>query len=397
VIAAVRFLREGRMQSLLIIFGVSIGVAVIVFMSALLAGLQANIVHRTLTAQAHIVVQPPDEVARPLRGRGEAAIVQRPSQRVRSIDQWLTVREQVARMPGVSAIAAEASGPALVVRGDASRSVNLIGVEPDSYFRIVALPDKLVAGDANVTSQDIVIGTELGHDLGVGLGDKLRVSSALGGPDVLTIRGVVDLGNKGANQRNVYVALRTGQSLQGLAGGASALDVDVDDIYAAERVAQAIQAATGLEADSWIKTNAQFVVAINAQTVSNTAIRFFVALSVAFGIASVLVVSVVQKSKEIGILRAMGGTRGQVLRIFLTQGGIVGFLGSVVGCAAGAAALLAWHSFARNADGTPLFPLTMPPSLFLLAALVATLTGVLAAVTPARRAAGLDPVAAIRG
>ena len=397
VIVAVRFLREGRMQSLLIIFGVAIGVAVIVFMSALLAGLQANIINRTLSAQAHIVILPPEETARPLRRGREDATVQRPSQRVRSIDQWLTVREQIARMTGVTAIAPEASGPALVVRGDASRSVNMIGIEPDSFFRIVPLPDKLVTGTANVTSQDIVIGTELAHDLGVGLGDKVRVSSALGGSVTLTIRGVVDLGSKGANQRNVYVALRTGQTLEGLIGGVSALDVDVDDVYTAERVAQAITASTGLEADSWIRTNAQFVVAINAQTVSNTAIRFFVALSVAFGIASVLVVSVVQKSKEIGILRAMGGTRGQMLRIFLTQGGLVGFLGSLVGCLAGAGALIAWHNFAKNADGTPLFPLSLQPGLFVWSAVLATASGVVAAVTPARRAARLDPVVAIRG
>ena len=99
----------------------------------------------------------------------------------------------------------------------------------------------------------------------------------------------------------------------------SAIDVTVRDIYAAEDVARAIRAGTGVEADSWIKTNAQLFLAINAQMVANTAIRFFVGLAVAFGIAAVLIVSVVQKSKEIGILRAMGASRGQILRVFLLQ------------------------------------------------------------------------------
>ena len=104
--------------------------------------------------------------------------------------------------------------------------------------------------------------------------------------------------------------------------------------------------ATGVEADSWIKTNAQFFTAVNAQQTSNTLIRVFVGLSVAFGIASVLVVSVIQRSKDIGILRAMGTSRGQILRVFLLQGGLLGFRRLVFGAAAGGSALVFWHGYA---------------------------------------------------
>ena len=106
------------------------------------------------------------------------------------------------------------------------------------------------------------------------------------------------------------MALHTAQTLLGLTGGVTTIDVTVRDVYAAEDIAQMITAATGVEADSWIKTNADFFSFINSQNMSNAAIRIFVSLSVAFGIASVLVVSVVQRSKEIGILRAMGASRG---------------------------------------------------------------------------------------
>jgi lipoprotein-releasing system permease protein len=208
---------------------------------------------------------------------------------------------------------------------------------------------------------------------------------------------VFDLGNKGANQRSTFVALRTAQSLLGLPGGVSALQVTVDDVYAAETVAQAITAATGIEADSWITTNAQFFTAVSAQTTANTAIRFFVGLSVAFGIASVLAVVVVQRSREIGILRAMGISRAQILRLFLLQGGLLALSGAVLGSAVGALGLVLWQRVARNADGTPLFPLVMDPQLFVAALLLATLTGLLAAFAPARNAARLDPVVAIRG
>jgi lipoprotein-releasing system permease protein len=283
------------------------------------------------------------------------------------------------------------------VRGDASRAVTVDGVDPQFYFRIVDLPSKIVAGAARLGTNDIVIGTELASDLGVAVGDKLRLSSATSSAVTLTVTGLVDLGSKGANQRTTFVALHTAQSLIGLPGGVSGIGVTVADVYAAERIARRITATTGVEADSWIATNAQFFSAVSAQTTANTTIRFFVALSVAFGIASVLVVSVVQKSREIGILRAMGISRGQVLRVFLLQGGLLGLAGSIGGCAIALAALVLWRRYALNPDGTPLFPLAMPLSLFAQALVLATLTGLGAAYAPALRAARLDPVVAIRG
>ena len=111
----------------------------------------------------------------------------------------------------------------------------------------------------------------------------------------------------------------------------------------------------------------------------------------------VLIVSVVQKSKEIGILRAMGASRGQILRVFLLQGAALGALGSLAGCALGAAAIVLWGALVRNPDGTPLFPLDLDPKLFAAAALLATLTGLVAAFVPALRGSRMDPVVAIRG
>ena len=399
-ITAVRFLREGRLQTLFIIGGIAIGVGVIVFMSAMLAGLEANFIKRVLTSQPQIQLLAPDQIARPLRGGAgeyEDARVQRPSQRVISIDQWPKIRTQMLAMPEVTAVAPTMSGSALAVRGDASRAITLSGVEPESYFKIVKVPDYVVAGEPRLTSEDIIIGIELAKDLGATVGDKLNIQAATGANRVLTISGLVDLGNKGVNQRSTFVALRTAQSLLGMIGGVTTIDMTVRDIYAAEEIAQRIQVANAVEADSWIKTNAQFFTAVRAQETSNTLIRLFVALSVAFGIAAVLIVSVIQRSKEIGILRAMGTSRGQILRVFLLQGGLLGFVGSLFGAAMGAFALVYWHSVARQADGSELFPLILERRLFVLTALLATLTGLLAATAPAVRAAKLDPVVAIRG
>lgn len=400
-ITALRFLREGRMQTIFILVAVSIGVAVIVFMSAMLASLQANFIKRVLTSQPHIQLIPRDEVARPLR-RGNPGIVldpivQRPAQRIRSIDQWQKIRDELEQWPGITNVSPTMATSALAVRGDASRSITVSGVDPDVYFKIVRLPDYLVMGQARLLTDDILIGTELAKDLGASLGDKINVQGPNGPSRTLTITGIFDLGSKGPNQRNTYVALRTAQALANLVGGVTTVDVTVRDIYAADGIATAVEAATGVEADSWIKTNAQFFTAVKAQRTSNTLIRVFVGLSVAFGIASVLVVSVIQRSKDIGILRAMGSTQGQILRVFLLQGGLLGFLGSLFGAAAGGTGVVFWHAVMRQADGRELFPLILEPSLFVGAVVLAAATGIAAAAVPALRAAQLDPVVAIRG
>jgi len=399
-IAASRFLREGRMQTSAIVLGIGIGVGVIIFMSAALSGQMTNISQRVLSAQAHIVLMPPQEVARPLRGDGiavEAALIQKPFQRVRSIDQWQSIVKQVAAIPAVTAVSPMAAGAVLAVRGEAARSVTIQGVEAEQYFRIVPLPEKLVAGSARLGAEDILIGTDLASDLGARVGDKLRVADASGRGPTLTVTGILDLGNKGANQRLTFCALHTAQALLRLIGGVSSIDVTVRDIYAAEELASHISRVTGVQADSWIKTNNQLYLAINAQRIANTAIRLFVGLAIAFGIAAVLIVSVVQKSREIGILRAMGTSRAQVLRLFLVQGSVLGLVGSLVGSAIGAAAIVLWTALVKNPDGTPLFPLDLDPMLFAAAAVLATLSGLVAAYLPAQRGARVDPVVAIRG
>ena len=398
---AIRFLKEGLVQTLFIIGGISIGVGVIIFMSALLTGLKSNFVNRVLTGQAHIQVIAPKEVVRAMRSSGDRDVVQStlqsPLQRLKSIDQWQSIAAQIAQMPWVSVVSPAATGAALVIRGSASQSVNLMGIVPDLYYQIVPLPEKIVQGRAVLSGEEVLIGTELASILGVTVGDKISLSSATGSFNVLTLRGIFDLGNKGANTRTVYVAMRSAQSLLNLTGVATVLDVTLQDVYQAENIAQKITAMTQMQADSWIKTNEQFFTAIGAQTTANTAIRFFVALSVGFGIASVLVVSVVQRSSDIGILRAMGIKRSQILRIFLIQGGLLGLGGALVGACLGASALLLWEVFMRNADGTVMFVLELDGALLLQALALATLTGLLAAFAPALRAARLDPVVAMRG
>ena len=399
-ITAIRFLKEGWMQTMLTVAGIAIGVSVIIFMSTLMTGLQANFVKELLASQAQIQLVLSDEVARPLRsapGTVEAATLQQPAQRPRSIDQWQTVQSLLRERLDVATVSPTVSASALAVRGDASRSISITGIEPDDYFKIVKLPDHITLGHPDLTSSDIIIGDKLASDLSVTIGDKINVTSASGVSRALTVSAIFNLGNRGANSRSTYVALRTAQMFANLAGGVSTIEVTLTDAYAAETIAQEIQAATGVQADSWIKTNANFFEILRTQNISFGSIQFFVGLSVAFGMASVLVNSVIQRSRDIGILRAMGTSRQQILRLFLLQGGVLAMLGSGAGSLLGGVLVLLFRTLMRRPDGTQLFPLILETQLIVYVMIGATLAGVAAAAVPALQAARLDPVVAIRG
>jgi lipoprotein-releasing system permease protein len=399
-VLATRFLREGLLQTLFIISGVALGVSVIVFMSALLTGLQASIFKTLLDFQAQIVISPPDEAPRTLRqgdGVAFASLVQPRAQRPRSLDQWQKVRDTTLAIPGVLVVSPVVEGGAFILRGDANMGVAMRGIEPENYLRMIALQEKIIAGSANLSSTDIVIGSKLAKDLGVWTGDKLTLQAASGASSVLFVKGIFDFGSQSQNTGSVYVALRTAQSLLGLLGGVTSLQLKVAAPFEAEMLAQQIESQPNIKVESWIKTNAEFFKALSGQTMSFFVIRLFVGLTAALGIASVLVVSVVQKSKEIGILRATGTTRAQILGVFLLQGAILGLLGSLFGSVMGWLFLIAWRGYAINDEGVPFFTLDAEPTLYLYVALGATLVGTVSALFPAQRAARLDPAVAIRG
>lgn len=399
---AYRLLLEGRAQSLLIISGIGVGVCVIVFLTALIGGLQKQIIDRTLGTQAHIRVRPPEELARPLRTEAEAEAglisqVDQRAQRLRALDQWQRIEQSLLAADDITAVSPLASGPALARRGAASRSVVILGIEPERYTRIVPVQDSLQEGRFAIVGNDIAIGRQLATELGARLGDRLRLDAGDGRADVFTIVGIFELGVRDIDQRFVYTALKPAQSLLDLPGGVSSLDLRVTEIFQAEPIAQRISARLGVNAESWMTLNRNVLDALSAQSMSTNLIKFFVGLSAAFGIASVLAVSVVQRGREIGILRAMGTGRSQVLRVFLIQGGVVGLLGSALGALGGAGLIGAWSAAGLSRSGRGSFELAVSPELFIGATLLATVVGMLAAVAPARRAAKLDPVEAMRG
>ncbi|WP_205342250.1 ABC transporter permease [Denitrificimonas caeni] len=391
---ALRFLADNPLQTLLISVAISVGAAVIVFITALMTGLQDNVINRTLGTQAHIRIEATrqhNNFSATADGKYIWALESPRAQRLQTINNWQEVRDVLDQHPALNIVSPLISGPAFAQKGNARASVALMGIDPERYAGIIELEEYLQEGRFSVGASDVLIGRKLAEDLGLRTGDKLRLDAGDNRQTVMDVAGVFELGVRELDSRYVYTDLKQAQTLLNLPGGVTILELKIDDVFSAEYWAQRITQLTGLHVQSWMESNGQLLNALRSQTMTTQMIRVFVALSVAFGIASVLAVSVVQRTREIGILRAMGSTQQQILRVFLLQGGLLGLAGSLLGVMVGYTLVQVFN----NIEGR-LFLIRLEPSMLLSAIAIATAAGVVAAMVPARRAAKYDPAVAIR-
>jgi lipoprotein-releasing system permease protein len=311
---ATRLLKEGKTQSLLIASGIALGVAVIVFITALVTGLQKTIIERTLGTQAHIVVTEPDKT---LKSSVEGDVVFRQlqprPQRTEAILNWPLLIQELSKNKEIKAASPVLSGAAFALRGQTDKSVAILGIDPNAYNKIIPLKDYIKQGQMRLNSDEAMIGQRLADDLGVRVGDSISLLTASNRSISVRITAIFEFGIKDLDRRWVYLSLRSAQNLLDLQGQITGIDLQVYTLFNAEIIAQQLQQQYPIKAESWMSSNQQLMTALKSQTASTTLIRFFVLISVAFGIASVLAIAVVQKQKEIGILRAMGLSQRSVL------------------------------------------------------------------------------------
>jgi lipoprotein-releasing system permease protein len=386
-----RFLVEGRSQTLLIIAGVTIGVAAYVFITATMVGVQASMIEDTLGTQAHLsVLEEPAAPAPQLAGDGAIArTVQPPEPRQTPFDQWQRTAERVRATPGIRAVCPLLTGAALAVRGGGQQAVQIIGAEPADLAAVVDIPSNIQEGSWSPGADQAAIGADLAAELGLRPGSTLLLQA---GNRQATVRvaGTFAMGSAAVDEQWVVLNLRGAQILLDRPGDITRIDATVDEVFAAEQVARAVAARTGRPVESWIVRNGALLSALSAQDQSTQLIRVFTLLAVAMGIASVLAVTVVQRRGQIGILRAMGIRASVVLQIFLWQGALLGTLGAALGTGLGAL------TGAALATVVP-FPIVVDAPAAATATLISVGTGLLSALWPARSAARMDPAAAIRG
>jgi len=408
---AFRHLRYSVGQSLLTIGVVGISVLLIIYLRTIIGGTQNRITQNTTGAIPHITVEPPERTpvgAWQLTNLGidpdtlyVGEVVNLPKAR-EVIEDWrLWLPSLDAVDPGVATVSPVVTGQAFMNRGSRRQSVRVTGVLPERHNGIVEIEKNLDAGRfIGMVSGDVVLGQKLARDFGLKLRDKVR----LVGPEGLTLNfsvaGIYTTGFGQVDDGQVFVTLRDGQSLLELGGSISSFGLKLTDLYDAENVARRMAPSLPFKVQSWVVQNPNLFRTLDAQGQTRDLILIMTTIASGFGIGSILVMVVTSKYREIGILKAMGATPGEIQSIFVLEGLLLAFVGCLVGVPLGVLllkGLAAIRSVGPDGRVDAPFLIEIDPMLLLGASLVAMATGVVASYFPARRAGKVDPMQVIRG
>lgn len=391
---AMRYLTASKAQTGLLIAGVAVGVFVFIFMSALIGGLAVFLVQRTVGDIAHVTVEAPSREAGSLLpdSAGVLIVEQRSTQRqlLRTADAFMPI---IATLPGVTATSQQIVGNGFLVRGQASAPVGVTGVEAGKVSAIANIEKRLIAGSTDLTNSTVIIGSKLADNLGVGIGQVVRMQSDRGVERPLVVGGIFQLGLDALDSRTAFVSLSTARTLFELPQGISRIEIKLEDLNQAEAYATRIAAATGLKATPWTEGNAQLLDGLRAQASSGNLIKAFALITIVIGVASALLLSTYRRRPEIGIMRAMGASRAFVVFVFVTQGALIGILGGLIGAGLGYAALSPYPVPELAPPGG--LPVDIRQGAYGLAIVLTAVGAILASILPARAAARVDPVSVI--
>ena len=389
---ALRFLIRGRAQTIFILFGIALGVAVQIFLGNLITSLQVSLIDSTIGNSPHIVVlREEDAITKMLNSSTGSDLRGNYPTYTKNLENWQLVANELQGETGVKAVSPIMQGSAIVRESGKVLPVQIKGIQFENGDKIYHLSSHLVSGDARLEGSSAMIGKTLAKDLGVSPGGSINVLLPGGVTTQFTISGIFDLKNEASNTGLIFLDLKRAQNLYGSENAVSSIEVQLNDPFSADVVsAQWKNKYSGISLENWKEQNSQLLVALTSQSSSSYTIQFFVIVAVTFGIASVLAVSVVQKSKQIGILKAMGATRKSAARIFIYQGLLLGLLGSIFGSGFGILLLQAFGS----ANST--FTITVDPKSVLFIMAISIAAGAISSLIPARNSSMLNPMEAIR-
>jgi lipoprotein-releasing system permease protein len=363
---ASRFLRSSPTQTAMIIAGIGVGIAVQIFVGSLITSLQADLVDSAVGSSPHITLLSED--GQPVSGTlaGEAAA-----------EPEVVTAIPVRRMS------------ALFVDGD-SVPLDVTGGAPADLDTIYRVSDRIVAGDYSLDGGEVLVGTGFAASAGIGPGDGLELVLPNGGVGEFTVTGVFDLGAAAANDRVAFLDSESvAEALDLGENEYSAIEIQVDEVFTSTEVASRLE-ADGLEVIDWQEENEELLSGLAAQSGSSLMIQAFVLVAVALGIASTLAISAVQKTRQIGILKAMGMTDAASGRIFLLQALILGTAGVAAGVALGF--LLIWGFSSAPVD----FSVRPSPTLIMVSASIGIAVALASSVIPYRSTSRLNPIEVIQ-
>lgn len=371
---AKRFLSYNKGQTLLIVLGIAIGISVQIFIGLLISGLQDSLIDSTIGSSAHITLSA--EV------RGE------------NFEYNQTLLDSLKNTEEFTNVGISISGPAFGVSKDKNQSILLRGLD-DEVLRINKLDEKIIEGTLDL-EKGFVIGSGLAEQLEVSTGDILQVKTVRNEIYDVKIIGVVDFKVAALNDSWVITTPKQSQLILDLDNQISAIEIQVNDVFNADILKEDLNVPIGLIAVDWKEQNAELLSGLNGQSISTYMIQVFVLVSVVLGIASTLAITVLQKSKQIGILKAMGIPNSQASLIFIFQGLILGVLGGLVGMAFGYGLLEMFSTFAKGPDGEAIIPITFDLGFILLSGSIAVFSSLVASLIPARKSQKLSVIEVIR-
>jgi lipoprotein-releasing system permease protein len=376
---AVRFLKSGKTQTILIVVGMAIAISIQVFVGLLLGSLQKSLVNQTIGNSPQITITSATDIG--------------------TIRDWEKMVGNIESLGSTKAVSVSASVNGFVRNESANMPVLVRGFDLERADRIYNIRNRIYEGEQIESRREVLIGRDLREELEANLGDRITVSSPDGSISTFTIAGFYDLGVASINKSWVIASLETTQKIFGFDRRITSIEVTVDDVFEADTIASQIEQELDNEdinVESWKEQNEDLLSALNGQQTSSTIIQAVIILSVVIAIASVLAINVLQKSRQIGILKAMGIKNLTASMIFIYQGLLIGLVGSILGMSLGLGLLYAFSTFTTNPDGTALIDLYIEYDFIIRSWIIAILASTLAGVIPASKSLRLNPIEVIR-
>lgn len=401
---AIKHLAKRKRQTAVAIAGVSVGVGFFLAVSALMIGSQNDFITRLINAAPHIIIS--DEVRSPKPQPAvqalHGAVVEvhgfKTRNEVRGLKDWQQIARAAEAVPG-AIVAPTISGAVTLRVGGREEPLGIIGVDPNVEEKIENVQENLSAGSLHnleTTSGGVIIGEELAHRLGVRMGDTVGTTSRAGTRSLkivgLFARGRGQFGNNG------YVLLRDAQSLTAQPFIINRIGISLPDPYQAQAVAADLESRFGYKAQSWQERSADFMTMMLTRNVIMYSVVSAMLLVASFGIYTAVSNSVVDKRRDIAILRSIGFSEGDLQRIFIAEGVILAILGVLAGWLLGTLLMQVLGSVKFAILGrVEHLPLDRSARQFLIAGGASLTAAAIAAWLPARKAAHVDPVDILRG
>ena len=379
---AKRFLKSNLGQTLLIIVGIAIGVSVQIFIGILIQGLQKSLVDKTIGNSPQITIR--------ANTQGES---------IENSEEVLAIVQKNSRVSNVGTTTVQATVAEIE---DSIYPVQIHAMDESAQLNIYKVKDKIVDGKFQTAKTSVLLGATFQEKYGVKVGDTFNLLGKDGKQIQCTVAGFFDLQVATINETWVISDMTLPSLLTGnedLKVSAIEATIDEDAIFDADIIASDLEKKLsdyGVEVTSWKTANVQLLSGLQGQSVSSIMIQVFVLVSVILGIASVLAITVLQKSRQIGILKAMGMTNSTTKTVFLFQGLMLNVGGAILGIMIGIGLLVAFSTFVRNPDGTPLIALQLNAGFIIMSGFIAIGASLIASFIPAVRSSKLNPIDIIK-